>query len=93
MLEMPCYIHCVNFEFVSRINQYFIALTLLLVNEYIILDKSDNVGGRTFTVYAKLAEMPLLTSKDLTAAKKTHSLGFDLMQEIITGLRVQSLTN
>ena len=46
-----------------------------------------------FTDYTKLAEMPLLASKDLTTAKKLPPVGLDLMQEIITGLRVQCLTS
>ena len=38
------------------------------------------------TVYTKLAEMAVLTSKDLTTEKKLPSVGLNLMQEIITGL-------
>ena len=44
-----------------------------------------------FTVCTKLAEMTLLTSRDLTAAKKLFPVGLDLMQEIITSIRVQCL--
>ena len=47
-----------------------------------------------FTVYTKLAEMAVLASKDLsTAKKKLPPVGLDLMQEIITDLRFQCLTN
>ena len=46
-----------------------------------------------FTVYTKLVEMAGLASKDLTTAKKLPPVGLDLMQEIITGFRVQCLTN
>ena len=42
-----------------------------------------------FTVCTKLAEMALLASKDLTTAKQLPQVGLDLMQEIITSLRVQ----
>ena len=45
-----------------------------------------------FTVCTKLTEMALLCSKDLTTAKKLPPVGLDLMQEIITSLRVQCLT-
>ena len=41
----------------------------------------------------KLTEMALLYSKELTTAKKVTPVGLDLMQEIITGLGVQCLTN
>ena len=38
--------------------------------------------------------MSVLTSKDLTTTKKKlPAVDLDLMQDIITGLRVQSLTN
>ena len=46
-----------------------------------------------FTVNTTFAEMTVLTSKDLTTAKKLPSVGLDLIQEIITGLGVQCLTN
>ena len=46
-----------------------------------------------FTVCTKLAEMAILASKDLTTAKKLPPVGLDLVQEIIAGLGVQSLTN
>ena len=47
-----------------------------------------------FTANTKLAEMSvILASKDLTTTKKLPPVGLDLMQEIITGLRVQCLTN
>ena len=45
-----------------------------------------------FTVYTKLVEMALLASKDLTNSKMLLPVGLDLMQEIITGLRVQCLS-
>ena len=46
-----------------------------------------------FTVNTKLAEMAVLASKNLTTAnKKLPPVGLDLMQEIITCLRVQCLT-
>ena len=44
-----------------------------------------------FTVNTKLAEMAVLASKDLTTAKRSYLL--NLMQGIITGLRVNCLTN
>ena len=43
---------------------------------------------RFFTVNTKLAEIVVLASNDLTTAKKRG-----LIQEILTGLRVQCLTN
>ena len=47
-----------------------------------------------FTVNTKLAEIAVLTLKDLTTVKKSYlQWGFDLMHEIITGLGVQCLTN
>ena len=46
-----------------------------------------------FTVCTKLAEMALLSSKELTTAKKKlPPVGLNLMQEIITGSGVQCLT-
>ena len=46
-----------------------------------------------FTVNAKLVEMAILASLDLTTAKiKLPPVGLNLMQEIITSLRVQCLT-
>ena len=45
--------------------------------------------SRVFQINTKLAEMAVLASEDLTTAnKKLPQVGFDLMQEIITGLRV-----
>ena len=47
-----------------------------------------------FTVNTKLAEMAALASKDLTTAKKSYlQWELDLMQEIITSLGDQCLTN
>ena len=46
-----------------------------------------------FTVNTKLVEMTVLASKDLTNVKKLPPVGLDLMQEIITGLRVKRLSN
>ena len=46
-----------------------------------------------FRVCTKLAEIAILYSKDLTTAKKKlPPVGFDLMREIIAGLKVQCLT-
>ena len=55
---------------------------------YIIADTMEFI-----TVFTKLAEMALLASKDLTAAKKLPPVLLDLVQEIITGLGVQSMPN
>ena len=45
-----------------------------------------------FTIYTKLEEIAVLSSKDLTTAKKIiFPVGLHLMQEIITGLGVQCL--
>ena len=44
-----------------------------------------------FTVHTNLAEMVLLYLKDLTTAKKLPPVGLDLMDEIITSLRVNAL--
>ena len=46
-----------------------------------------------FTVCTKLAEMALLYSKDLTTAKQLPPGVLDLMQEIITGLVSQCLSD
>ena len=45
-----------------------------------------------FTVYTKLVQIALLASKDLTTAKMLLPEGLDLIQEMITGLRVQWLS-
>ena len=42
-----------------------------------------------FTVNTNLAEMAVLATKALTTTKKLPPVGLDLMQEIITGLRVK----
>ena len=55
-------------------------LTLILANKF-------------FTVNTKLEEMVAMASRDLTPAKKSPPVGLHLMQEIITGWRVQCLTN
>ena len=46
-----------------------------------------------FTVNTKLSEMAVLALKDLTTAKMLPQVGLDLMQETITDLGVQCLSN
>ena len=67
-----------------------------------MVDLSTDLPFEFFTVYTELAEMALLASKYLTTANKLKSsptnkffgpVGLDLMQEIITGSRIQCLTN
>ena len=50
--------------------------------------KRHSLTSRVFTVHTKLAEMALLASKDLTAAKqKLPLVGLKLTEEIITGIK------
>ena len=49
------------------------------------------VAMEFFTVNTKLAEMAILAQKK--QQKRLLSVGLDLMQEIVTGLGVQYLTN
>ena len=58
-----------------------------------LLCKDLLIAIEFFTVSTKLAEMVILASKDLRTLTNVPPVGLDLMEEIITGLRVQHLTN